>query len=75
MYDSKQHAVVNLEVTTLETDAIAIEGSDPFELVPDMENYIIFAAGDIKRATIGEIVYNDSMYVSELSVVPRWGMM
>lgn len=75
IYDSKTGQVINLTTTdVLATDNIYVEASDPFELAPNQENYIIYAAGDIKSLTNGEPVYDSTIAFEEIKVVPRWGM-
>jgi hypothetical protein len=71
-YDSKQHDVVAVNSSDqMTTDLVALEGSDPFELAPNCENYIIYAPGDIRRE-LGEVVYDDTLSFDEIKVTPRW---
>ena len=71
-YDSKQHDVIAEDNTgVLTTDLAYVEGSDPFELMPDFDNYIIHGAGDISRQC-AQVLYNDSITFFSMKVQPRW---
>jgi hypothetical protein len=73
LYDSKGHEVIAINSTDkLTTDLVSLEGSDPFELVPGYENYIIYANGDIRRKNLGETAYDDTLSFAEVKVTPRW---
>jgi hypothetical protein len=74
IYDSRTGEVLNLDASDfIASDKVHVEASDPFELVPGYDNFIIYAAGDIKRQYAGT-EYDDTIAVEEIKVTPRWGL-
>jgi hypothetical protein len=75
IYDSKTGNILNTNtIGVITTDLVKAEASDPFELVPERDNYLIYAAGHTK-AVMGEPVFDDTIAIEEIRLTPRWGLM